>query len=169
MSDLPSGQLATDLEVLAELFAGNGWRELRVQGEGLSLLLSQDRSTAPLGGAEVPNSLSAMEFRAVPVAGPAAETTAAAPPPMEAGAGDPAWTVIAAPNLGTFYRSPKPGSPPFVEIGQRVEANTEVCLIEVMKLFTSVRAGGAGTVRRIAVADGELVEGGQPLIYIERD
>ena len=45
-----------------------------------------------------------------------------------------------APNLGTFYRAPKPGAPPYVAVGQRVEAATEVCLIEVMKLFTSVRA-----------------------------
>lgn len=172
MSDIPNGPLATDLEILAELFAGSGWRELRVQGDGLSLLLSQDRSTAPLGGAEGPTALSATESPAVPVSGPAAEKTAMAPPlppPADAGAVDPAWTAITAPNLGTFYRSPKPGSPPFVEIGQKVQANTEVCLIEVMKLFTSVQAGGAGMVRSIAVADGELVEGGQPLIYIERD
>ena len=56
-----------------------------------------------------------------------------------------------------------------MEVGQRVEPNTEICLIEVMKLFTSVTAGMAGTVRHIAVADAELVEGGQALLYIERD
>ena len=76
---------------------------------------------------------------------------------------------MAAPNLGTFYRSPKPGSPPFVEVGQKVTADTEVCLIEVMKLFTSVKAGTAGTVRHVAAADAELVEGGQVLLYIESD
>lgn len=48
--------------------------------------------------------------------------------------------VVEAPNLGTFYRSPKPGAPPFVEIGQEVQKGAELCLIEVMKLFTSVRA-----------------------------
>ena len=49
-----------------------------------------------------------------------------------------------APNLGTFYRAPKPGAPPYVSVGQRVEPTTELCLIEVMKLFTSVAAGVTG-------------------------
>ena len=75
--------------------------------------------------------------------------------------------VVRAPNLGTFYRAPKPGAPPYVAVGQRVEAATEVCLIEVMKLFTSVRAGVAGTVREMLVEDAELVEFDQPLFLIE--
>ena len=80
---------------------------------------------------------------------------------------DPSWTPVTASNLGTFYRSPKPGAAPFVDVGQRVEADTEICLLEVMKLFTSVKAGIAGTVRQISATDAELVEGGQVLFYIE--
>ena len=60
-------------------------------------------------------------------------------------------SLVRAPNLGTFYRAPKPGAAPYVAIGQKVEAETEVCLIEVMKLFTSVCAGVAGTVREVLV------------------
>jgi acetyl-CoA carboxylase biotin carboxyl carrier protein len=74
---------------------------------------------------------------------------------------------VRAPNLGTFYRAPKPGAPAYVEVGQLVEADTEVCLIEVMKLFTPVRAGNAGTVREICIADGQMVEFGQLLVTIE--
>ena len=74
-----------------------------------------------------------------------------------------------APNLGTFYRSPKPGSPPFVELGQQVAADTEICLLEVMKLFTSVNAGVAGTIMKVCAVDAELVEGDQVLFYIEQD
>ena len=59
--------------------------------------------------------------------------------------------------------------PVFVEVGQKVSKGAELCLIEVMKLFTSVRSEFVGTVRHIAVGDGELVEGGQALIYIESD
>lgn len=88
---------------------------------------------------------------------------------VSAAAIDPAWTAVIAPNLGTFYRSPKPGSPAFVEVGQSISAGTEVCLIEVMKLFTSVRTEAGGIVRHIAAEDAQLVEGGQPLIYIEAD
>ena len=75
--------------------------------------------------------------------------------------------VIRAPNLGTFYRAPKPGAPPYVEVGQRVEPDTEVCLIEVMKLFAPVRAGLTGIVREIRARDGEMVEFDQALILVE--
>jgi biotin carboxyl carrier protein len=79
----------------------------------------------------------------------------------------PTWLVINAPNLGTFYRAPKPGAAPFVEVGQAVDEGTELCLVEVMKLFTSVRAPVAGTIMHVAAQDGALVEGGQPLMYIQ--
>lgn len=72
-----------------------------------------------------------------------------------------------APYLGTFYRSAKPGSAPYVEVGATTEMDTEVCLIEVMKLFTAVRAGIAGRVHSVLVNDGQLVEANQPLLVIE--
>ena len=77
------------------------------------------------------------------------------------------WVAVRAPNLGTFYRAPKPGAAPYVSVGQTVDADAEVCLIEVMKLFTSVLAGVAGTVRKVLVEDAELVEYDQPLFLIE--
>ena len=73
---------------------------------------------------------------------------------------------IRAPMLGTFYRSPGPGDPPFVEIGKRVQADDTVCLIEVMKLFSSINAGLDGVVTRILVENGMMVEFGQMLIVI---
>jgi acetyl-CoA carboxylase biotin carboxyl carrier protein len=73
---------------------------------------------------------------------------------------------IRAPMLGTFYRSPSPGEPPFVEIGQRVRADDTVCLIEVMKLFSSIRAGVDGVVTGILAENGSMVEYNQPLIVI---
>ncbi|MGB0213780.1 acetyl-CoA carboxylase biotin carboxyl carrier protein, partial [Algiphilus sp.] len=105
-----------------------------------------------------------------PAAAPA--TTAAPPTPDAAPAPGPEpaaaddATVVHAPNLGTFYRAPKPGAAPYVEVGQRVEADTEVCLIEVMKLFTPVVAGVAGTVQRVLVEDGDMVEHDQALFHI---
>jgi len=161
-----SEQLLRDIEILADLFKTGGWTELRVESDAISLLLSNDKATLSLDG---------VQQAAVPVA--AVAPVVAAPMLAEesngggpsAGPIDPAWTAVKAPNLGTFYRSPKPGSPPFVEVGQRVEAHTELCLIEVMKLFTSVKAGIAGTLRHVAVADADLVEGGQPLFYIACD
>jgi acetyl-CoA carboxylase biotin carboxyl carrier protein len=74
--------------------------------------------------------------------------------------------VIRAPMLGTFYRAPSPGEKPFVEVGQRVRADDTVCLIEVMKLFNSIRAGVDGEVVEILADNGGLVEFDQPLIFI---
>ncbi len=74
--------------------------------------------------------------------------------------------MVRAPNLGIFYRSPKPGSKAFVEVGSTVAADTEVCLVEVMKLFTTVRAGHAGKVHAVLADDGAMVEAGQPLFAI---
>ena len=76
---------------------------------------------------------------------------------------------IRAANLGTFYRSPKPGAPAYVEIGSRVTPDTEVCLIEVMKLFTPGHAGVTGTVRKVLVEDGQLVEFEQPMFIVQLD
>lgn len=61
--------------------------------------------------------------------------------------------MVRAPIFGTFYRAPKPGASPYVSIGQKVEPETELCLIEVMKLFTSVTSGVAGTVQKILAED----------------
>lgn len=73
---------------------------------------------------------------------------------------------VKAPMLGTFYRCRAPGDPPFVELGQRVRADDTVCLIEVMKLFSSIPAGIDGVVTRILPEDGALVEYGQALVVI---
>lgn len=74
--------------------------------------------------------------------------------------------VIRAPMLGTFYRAASPGEPPFIEIGQAVAAGDIVCLIEVMKLFNSIRAGVDGTVTRILHENAKLVEFDEPLLVI---
>jgi acetyl-CoA carboxylase biotin carboxyl carrier protein len=77
------------------------------------------------------------------------------------------WIVVRSPMVGTFYRAPAPGERPFVELGQVVEADATVCIIEVMKLMNSIPAGARGTVREIMIADSQAVEYGQPLIVLE--
>ncbi len=74
---------------------------------------------------------------------------------------------VRSPMVGTFYRSPLPGEPPFVEIGQAVEPDTVLCIIEVMKLMNSIEAGVRGTVREIFVANGTAVDAGEVLMAIE--
>ena len=162
-------QLLADIEALAKLFREGGWRELRVSSEGLSLLLSKDEGASLELGAP-PTSTSA-ELKSHEVTNTVASLPLVVVNSVESQpiSVDPSWHAVIAPNLGTFYRSPKPGSPPFVELGQQVAADTEICLLEVMKLFTSVNAGVAGTIMKVCAADAELVEGGQVLFYIRQD
>jgi len=74
---------------------------------------------------------------------------------------------IDAPMLGVFYRAPGPGARPFVDLGTHVEADTIVCIIEVMKMMNSVPAGVVGTIAEIHVDNAEAVEYGQPLFRVE--
>ena len=74
-----------------------------------------------------------------------------------------------APTMGTFYRAGSPGAKPYVETGDRVGPDDTVCVFEVMKLFSSLKAGAAGVVAAILVANEALVEQDQPLILIKPD
>lgn len=74
---------------------------------------------------------------------------------------------IRAPMLGTFYKAPKPGAPPFVEVGHVVDINDTVCIIEVMKLFSTIKAGVQGRIVKILANDGQMVEFNQPLFLLE--
>jgi acetyl-CoA carboxylase biotin carboxyl carrier protein len=77
--------------------------------------------------------------------------------------------LVRAPMVGTFYRAPAPGAPPFVEVGAHVEPDTTVCIIEVMKLMNSIPAETRGVVAAILAQDGQHVEYGQVLLAIRPD
>ena len=74
---------------------------------------------------------------------------------------------ILSPMVGTFYRRPNPDSPPFVEVGDNVDKNTPVCIVEVMKLLNTIAAARQGRVAEICVADGATIEAGQTLMVLE--
>jgi acetyl-CoA carboxylase biotin carboxyl carrier protein len=75
--------------------------------------------------------------------------------------------LVRSPMVGTFYRAPEPGKPAFVELGSRVEPDTTVCIIEVMKLMNSIPAGARGVVREILVENAEAVEYGEVMMVID--
>ncbi|TLY66645.1 MAG: biotin carboxyl carrier domain-containing protein [Gammaproteobacteria bacterium] len=75
---------------------------------------------------------------------------------------------VTAPFVGIFYRAPRPGAPPYIEVGSQVVEDTTIGIIEVMKLMNAVRAEARGTVVEILVADGAVVEYGQALVRISR-
>jgi len=84
------------------------------------------------------------------------------PTPEEKG-----WVSIAAPMTGTFYRSPGPNEPTFIEVGQTVEADQPVGLIEAMKIFSEIHSESAGAVMEIPAQSGQMVQPGQVLVWIQ--
>ena len=74
--------------------------------------------------------------------------------------------IVRAPYMGTFYRAPKPGAPIFVEVGSQVTPETELCLVEVMKLFTAIRAPMVGRIHAVLAVDGQMVEADQALFEL---
>jgi acetyl-CoA carboxylase biotin carboxyl carrier protein len=134
--------------------------ELRRRPEAGALASAAPSPAPATPAASVPSTPSAVASSAIAVD---AGTRAAAVAP----AWPPGSIVVRAPMVGTFYRSPEPGAPPFVEVGQAVEPDTTVCIIEVMKLMNSIPAGARGVVAQIIVENGAPVETRAPLIVID--
>ncbi|MGB1400723.1 MAG: acetyl-CoA carboxylase biotin carboxyl carrier protein [Pseudohongiellaceae bacterium] len=99
---------------------------------------------------------------AAPAPSPAAPAAAEEKPAPQATSGH----VVSSPMVGTFYRSPSPSSPPFVEVGTHVKAGDVVCIVEAMKMMNQIEAEKAGIIEAILVKDGEPVEFDQPLVTI---
>lgn len=103
------------------------------------------------------------------VAAPAAALAAAPAPAAKSPAApavDPGLVPVPAPMVGKFYAAPSPSDPPYVEEGKEVAAGATVGLIEVMKVFTSIKTDIAGVVERILVSNGQFVEFGQALFLV---
>ena len=154
---------ADDVDDLVVQFQKSGLRELHLRCDDLEIHLSTDsaqpgisrsRGSVP---APVPRTAAAPVAPAQPGTPPRSRAT----PVLPDGA-----TVVRAPYLGTFYRAPKPGAPPYVEVGTRVSPATELCMVEVMKLFTSIRAGIVAEVHAVLAEDGQMVQADQPLFVL---
>lgn len=74
---------------------------------------------------------------------------------------------ITAPMVGTFYSAAEPGAEPFVKVGSKIDADSVICILEAMKLFTEVEADVSGEIVEILAKDGDLVEFGQPLFSVK--
>jgi acetyl-CoA carboxylase biotin carboxyl carrier protein len=145
---------AAEVAELMRLVEQSGFDELTLEMDGMKLSLRRGR--AP----EITSTASeSPPVRPHPSSHAAENMPAAAEPNVHE---------VASPLLGTFYRAPKPGAPPFVEVGMPVEEDTIVAIIEVMKLMNTVRAGVRGTVTEILVADGQLAEYGETLLRVRK-
>lgn len=141
---------AKDVAEITRLLEESSFDELYLEVDGLKLSLKRGSAAQTESG------------RTVPDANPAA----AASQPLQATAVAPDIHDVSAPLLGTFYRSPKPGAQPFVEVGFDVNEESIIGIIEVMKLMNSVRAGVSGEVVEILVMNGAPIEYGEILLRV---
>ncbi|HEY0461560.1 MAG TPA: acetyl-CoA carboxylase biotin carboxyl carrier protein [Pyrinomonadaceae bacterium] len=166
-SDTPKASLnMQELRELAELVNEYGFTDFEFENENIRIHLSK---IAP------PQLVQAVQPAAsspAPVA--AAQQTAGSTTSAESVAAEPAADSdadlfkITSPIVGTFYRSPSPDKPSYVEEGDRVSENTTVCIVEAMKLMNEIQAETSGEVVRIYVENGQPVEYGQPLFGIRK-
>jgi len=143
--------------------------ELIVEEKGFSITIKQKQEPA--------QHIIAAPAASSPVMMPVAHTVTQAQQSAPAGQAQdkqkpqdsaPANTItIKSPMIGTFYRSPSPGKPPFVEIGSDIEPGKPVCIIEAMKLFNEIESEVKGRIIKIMVDDASPVEYDQPLFLVE--
>jgi acetyl-CoA carboxylase biotin carboxyl carrier protein len=145
-----------DLEDVLALIEDSGFATVELETEGFKAAVRRE------GGAEPADRPA-----------PAAEEPAPEPPAEATTSGNGAtpegMVDIVAPLVGTFYRSRSPGAPPFVEVGSAVSEETEVCIIEAMKLMNYIPAGVRGTVTEVLAENEQAVEAGTPLFRVDPD
>jgi acetyl-CoA carboxylase biotin carboxyl carrier protein len=153
-----------DVREILRIIDESDLAELQIETEGFSLYVRKgDAGDAEASGRPRVRSRSDSAPAGRAPGGPEAPTPPAGPDATESDG----LATIPAPMLGTFYRAEAPGKPPFVEVGSRVEPDTIVCIIEVMKMMNSVPAGVAGTVAEVIAENAQLVEYGEPLFRVD--
>jgi acetyl-CoA carboxylase biotin carboxyl carrier protein len=152
-----------NLRTLIKLMVENDLTELDVQGaQGERVSLKRDRAEGHAHAAPQAAASAGLPG-ALPAAPPA--TSASAPPSASAPTAV-APAQITSPIVGTFYAASTPDAKPFVTVGDRVQADTIVCIIEAMKVFNEIKAETSGVIDKILVSSGQAVEFGQPLFVI---
>jgi acetyl-CoA carboxylase biotin carboxyl carrier protein len=156
---------STEIKEILSILEESGWDEAEVTIGDVTLSVSKGGGAPPPTAAAPPTAPTSPATPSPPA--PAAAVAPAATPAPAAAAPAPSGHVVAAPSVGVFWRSPEPGAPPFVDVGQEVEVGGTLCIVEVMKLMQHVTADVAGTIAAIHVGNGDNVEFGTPLFSIE--
>ncbi|HET8978418.1 MAG TPA: acetyl-CoA carboxylase biotin carboxyl carrier protein [Solirubrobacteraceae bacterium] len=147
-----------DVREILRIIDESGADELLIETNGFSLHVLRGAG----GGGALSRTPRAVE-------GVRESAPAPAGPPERPSESENGLVTIPSPMLGTFYRAESPGAQPFVEVGARVEPETTVCIIEVMKMMNSVPAGVSGTVAEVIAENAQLVEYGAPLFRVQPD
>jgi acetyl-CoA carboxylase biotin carboxyl carrier protein len=144
---------------LIELLEESGIGEIEIKEGEESVRISRGISGAPAPAA-------APAYAPPPPPAPAPAAPTGAESSSEPAAPQSNGHIVSSPMVGTFYRSPSPSSPSFVEVGKTVKAGDVLCIVEAMKMMNQIEADVSGTIEAVLVENGEPVEFDQPLFSI---
>lgn len=148
------------VRALIELVQESGVAELEIKEGEETVRISR----FPQGGVALGGPLPQMPVLPAMAAGSGGD--GAKPEPASTAPAKVNGHIVRSPMVGTFYRAPSPDAKPFIEIGQRIQADQTVCIIEAMKMLNQIEAEVAGVVAEILVENGQPVEYDQPLFVI---
>ena len=149
-----------DIEKILALVREHDLAEFELERDGLKLRVR--KAQAPVAAAALPMPMPAVQMQAAPP-----PTTSHALPPAPPEEDELELAVVKSPIVGTFYRSPEPGAPSFVEIGQRVKKDQVLCIIEAMKLMNEITSEYEGEIVSAYVENGKPVQYGERLFAIK--
>lgn len=143
--------------------------EVTIEEKGFKVTIKQKEDPVQqiVTSAMAPASFQPAPQQPVGASAPSASPLAASDKPKAADTSNDNYITIKSPMIGTFYRSPAPGKPVFVEIGDEVSPGKPVCIIEAMKLFNEIESEVKGRIVKILVEDASPVEYDQPLFLVE--
>jgi acetyl-CoA carboxylase biotin carboxyl carrier protein len=151
-----------ELRSLLEFLSGSDIQELKLEVDDFRLEVRRNLPPVVSMPAVLPPTMAA----AMPTLATPSEPAAAAVPPPAAAVSRSDLLEIRAPMVGTFYRAPSPGDPPFVEIGSRITPGQTICILEAMKLMNELEADQGGELVEILVDNGTPVEYDQVLMRL---
>ena len=141
---------------LVKLMGEYNLTEVKIQSDNCNLCFRRGDDRKP---AAIPAVL--------PAAAPVMPAPAAAPVPAAPAAPAVKLQTIDSPLVGTYYQAASPDAAPFVQVGDRVNPDTVLCIIEAMKVMNEVKAEKSGVIKEILIANGQPVEFGQPMFVLE--
>jgi acetyl-CoA carboxylase biotin carboxyl carrier protein len=163
----------TEIQELIKFVAKSGVSEVEIENKDFKITI---KTPPHKRGKQVIDAQPVVQVQA-PVAAPApsapaptntpAPAAAAPAAPAEKADDDSKYVAIKSPMIGTFYRKPSPDKPAFVNVGDDVNKDTVVCMIEAMKLFNEIEAEMTGKIVKVLVDDGDPVEYDQPLFLVD--
>jgi acetyl-CoA carboxylase biotin carboxyl carrier protein len=150
-----------ELNELLAAIAANNITELTLKNADFELTVSQGNRLVMRESISTTTADINPQLTSVPTSEPQPAIDRVAPTTI-----DKKWVEIKSPMVGTFYRSPAPDEAPFASIGDRIRVGQTVCIIEAMKLMNEIEAESAGQVVEVLVENGQPIEFGQTLMYV---